>query len=263
MEDLDPPREVPGVADDILRTLEIHGLTWDGPVLYQSSRLDAYQAALERLIDAGLAYPCCCSRKQVMESGKRGELGMIYNGRCRHDPRPCAGRNPAWRVITHDEPTAFDDLRRGHYAQRLASELGDFVIKRADGFFAYQLAVVVDDAWQSISEVVRGEDLLDNTPRQIHLQQLLGLATPDYLHLPLVTNEQGQKLSKQTFAQPLDPNRRGNNLLTALHHLGIALPASLAKAAVEEILNAALERVRQPSWDWRSIHPRPQQSTSA
>ncbi len=250
IEDLDPPREVPGAADGILRTLEAHGLHWDGEVMWQHDRHDTYQQALDRLIDAGHAYPCYCSRKQIAAEGRRGPLGLIYTGHCRrHDDRRGA-KPPAWRVVTHDEPIGFDDLRCGRYEQRLASELGDFVVKRADGFWAYQLAVVVDDAAQGITEVVRGEDLLDNTPRQIHLQRLLGLPTPAYLHLPLVTNELGQKLSKQTFAKALDPANAGANLVTALGHLGIPLPDALRLAPPADILDAALARVREPDWRW-------------
>lgn len=238
MEDLDPPREIPGAADDILASLEAHSLKWDGAVLYQSSRLEAYQAVLEQLIAQGDAYPCQCSRKQVAEQGWAGQFGMIYSGHCRNRSPVEAGNNlrTAWRVRTHDEPIQFDDLRCGNYQQRLASEVGDFVIKRADGFFAYQLAVIVDDEFQGITEVVRGEDLLNNTPRQIYLQALLGYRQPGYLHLPLVTNEKGQKLSKQTFAKPLDPAKSGENLLRALAHLDITAPQALHNAGSSEIL---------------------------
>lgn len=253
MEDLDPPREVPGAADRILRTLEVHGLKWDGAVVYQSSRLDAYQQALEHLIAADWAYPCYCSRKQVAEKGKRGRFGMVYPGSCRNGTKHRDDRLPAWRVRTHDRPIDFSDLRYGHQTQRLETELGDFVIKRADGFFAYQLAVVVDDAYQAVTEVVRGADLLDNTPRQIHLQQLLGHPTPDYLHLPLVTNDKGQKLSKQTFAKALLPAQASANLLSALRHLGISLPAEWGRAQPDDILQAALAHTRSNDWNWHTL----------
>jgi len=252
MEDLDPPREMPGAADDILRTLEAHALEWDSDVLYQHDRDEAYRQALDRLIASGHAYCCHCSRKAIAAAGKRGPYGLIYPGTCRHGASDATDKPPAWRVITHDKPIGFDDLRRGHYSQRLESEVGDFVVKRADGYWAYQLAVVVDDAFQGITEVVRGEDLLDNTPRQIHLQRLLGLPTPGYLHLPLVTNEHGQKLSKQTFAKPLDPQRAAANLLDALRHLGIVLPRTLVAATPAEVLAIASEQVGQPEWDWRN-----------
>ncbi len=250
IEDIDPPREPPGAADAILRTLERHGLWWDGEPLWQHDRHDAYAGALTRLVEAGHAYPCYCSRRQIADEGRRGPLGLIYTGHCRrHDDRR-GTKPPAWRVVTDDEPIGFDDLRCGHHEQRLASALGDFVVKRADGYWAYQLAVVVDDAAQGVSEVVRGEDLLDNTPRQIHLQRLLGLPTPGYLHLPLVTNALGQKLSKQTFAKALDPARAGDNLIEALSHLGIHLPGTLRLAPPTEILATALAQVRHPTWRW-------------
>jgi glutamyl-Q tRNA(Asp) synthetase len=193
IEDIDTPRTVPGAADDILRTLERFGLEWDGPVLYQSSRLEAYQAALERLS----VFPCGCSRKDV---------GDRYPGTCRNGIQ---GRvdMPSWRFRVPDQIVSFEDRRMGPQHQNVHDYVGDFVLKRADGLFAYQLAVVVDDAYQGITDVVRGEDLLDSTARQILLQRALGLPQPRYMHLPVVLNEAGQKLSKQTGATPLDPDR--------------------------------------------------------
>ena len=243
MEDLDPPREVPGAADNILATLEAHGLEWDGPVLYQSQRLEVYQQALQQLIEQGDAYPCRCSRKQVMAQGSPGVYGVIYAGTCRNQALVKDDSPAAWRIRTHNQPIQFFDLRCGPHQQRLLSEVGDFIIKRADGFFAYQLAVVVDDAFQGITEVVRGEDLLDNTPRQIFLQHRLGYDTPTYLHLPLVTNHEGQKLSKQTFAPPLDRKKSGKNLLAALGHLGFGTPPELEAAENRAILEWALENI--------------------
>jgi glutamyl-Q tRNA(Asp) synthetase len=197
IEDLDTPRVVPGAADDILRTLERFGLEWDGPVLYQSSRIEAYEAALHDLRRRGLVFPCGCSRKDV---------GDRYGGTCRAGLR---GRSdtPSWRFRVNDETVEFVDLRLGLQSQNVADYVGDFVLKRADGPFAYQLAVVVDDAFQGITDVVRGEDLLDSTARQILLQRALGLPQPRYRHLPVVLNDTGQKLSKQTGATALDPNR--------------------------------------------------------
>ncbi|HWE06548.1 MAG TPA: tRNA glutamyl-Q(34) synthetase GluQRS, partial [Rhizomicrobium sp.] len=188
IEDLDEPRCVPGADADILRTLERFGLEWDGPVVYQSARLEAYRAALERLQCGGHVYPCGCSRP---------EAGEIYAGKCRgRAPQP--GKPVAWRVGAQDVTICFDDRRAGTYCQNLACDVGDFVVLRADGMFAYQLAVVVDDAEQGITDVVRGADLLDSTPRQIWLQRLLGYAQPRYMHVPVVTNAAGEKLSKQT-----------------------------------------------------------------
>jgi glutamyl-Q tRNA(Asp) synthetase len=197
IEDLDTPRTVPGAADDILRTLERFGLEWDGPVLYQSTRIDAYEAALDQLRRRDLAFPCTCSRK---------DIGERYPGTCRTGPR---GSRDAlsWRFRVSGETVEFEDRRLGPQRQNVEEYVGDFVLKRADGLFAYQLAVVVDDAAQGITDIVRGEDLLDSTARQIQLQRSLGYPQPRYLHLPVVNNELGQKLSKQTGAAALDPAR--------------------------------------------------------
>jgi len=212
IEDLDPPREVPGAADDILRTLEAFGMEWDGEVMYQSRRQTAYDAALEKLRQSGALYACACTRREIADSSVNGIEGPVYPGTCRAGLQP--GRNArAWRVRVDGAVVEFDDLLQGRQHSALATDIGDFVVKRADGLFAYQLAVVVDDAEQDITEVVRGADLLHSTARQIHLQRLLGLPTPRYLHLPVVLNEQGEKLSKQTFAAPVDRT----NPLPALH----------------------------------------------
>jgi len=197
IEDIDTPRNVPGAADDILRTLERFGLEWDGPVLYQSFRIDAYEAALEELRRCNLVFPCGCSRKDV---------GDRYPGTCRLGLTGRLG-TPSWRFRVHGETVHFIDRRLGPQSQNVEDYVGDFVLKRADGLFAYQLAVVVDDAFQGITDVVRGEDLLDSTARQILLQSALSLPQPQYLHLPIVLNDTGQKLSKQTGATALDPNR--------------------------------------------------------
>ncbi len=203
IEDLDPPREVPGTADDILRTLEAFGFEWDGEVMYQSRRHAAYESALERLRQSGALYACGCTRREIADSSVNGIEGPVYPGTCRAGLQP--GRNArAWRVRVDGAVVEFDDLLQGRQRSVLATDIGDFVVKHADGFFAYQLAVVVDDAEQGITEVVRGADLLHSTPRQLLLQRLLGLPTPRYLHLPVVLNEQGEKLSKQTFAAPVD-----------------------------------------------------------
>ena len=230
MEDVDTSRNVPGAADDILRTLAAFGFEWDGPVLYQSQRLAAYGAALEELKQAGLAYGCACSRKDIeaalLAAGHQRErhAGLPYPGTCRQGLR---GRSPrAWRFATTDyiqkwPPAPVDkaqaapfliangvlhwhDRRLGAQQQDVAQSVGDFVLLRADGLWAYQLAVVVDDGAQAITHVVRGEDLADNTPRQMLLQHALGLPTPQYLHTPLVRGCDGEKLSKQHGAAPLE-----------------------------------------------------------
>ena len=210
MEDLDPPREVAGAADDILRTLEAFGFEWDGAVEYQSRRYAVYEAALAGLKAAGAVYPCYCSRRQWQAEARPGVDGFVYGGRCRDAvQRPSEnGKTPAWRLCVPDEEIGFDDAVVGHYAQNLARDIGDFVLLRADGFWAYQLAVVADDAAQGVTHVVRGQDLLVSAPRQIWLQRCLGVPTPHYAHLPLLVNARGQKWSKQTLAPALDLARR-------------------------------------------------------
>lgn len=217
MEDVDTPRVAPGAADAILRVLEAGGFEWDGAVIYQSRRGAAYQAALQALQEQGLVYACACSRKQLAEMAKRGIDGLVYEGSCR-DRMPAGAlalrlRVPAGRI-------AFDDRIQGRVACDLVGESGDFVLKRADGVFAYQLAVVVDDAEQGITDIVRGADLLTSTPRQIALQRYLGLPTPRYAHLPVALDASGNKLSKQTLADPVDPDEPLPALLAALRFLG-------------------------------------------
>jgi glutamyl-Q tRNA(Asp) synthetase len=221
MEDLDAPRVVPGAADRILRQLEAFGLEWDGPVVYQSARLDRYQDALQKL--RAHTYPCACTRKELEDSALGIDGSRIYPGTCRGGLAPGkAGR--ALRIRTDDRPIHFADRLQGEISQCLEREVGDFVVRRADGLFAYQLAVVVDDAGQGVTDVVRGADLLDSTPRQIFLQRLLGFATPRYLHVPVATNAQGEKLSKQTRA----PDAGVDDVRAALAFLGMAAPAGLA-----------------------------------
>ncbi|MCW8919546.1 MAG: tRNA glutamyl-Q(34) synthetase GluQRS [Gammaproteobacteria bacterium] len=220
MEDLDPPREQPGAAATILRTLERYGFEWDGAVLYQSRRHEAYLDTLEQLRREGYSYRCNCSRKQIGEEARRCGLPPgVYPGSCRTAAIGEHQRHTI-RLLAPETVIGFDDGVQGHFSQQLAREVGDFVLRRADGLFAYQLAVVVDDAFQGITEVVRGSDLLDNTPRQIALQRSLGLRTPGYLHLPVVLNARGEKLSKQTFAPALDETRPLPALWQGLAFLG-------------------------------------------
>jgi glutamyl-Q tRNA(Asp) synthetase len=204
IEDLDTPRNRPGADAAILRTLEALGLHWDGAVRVQSLQADAYRAALDALVAAGHAYPCTCTRTEVAAAAARtGIEGPIYPGTCR-DGLPPGRSARAWRVRVDDRAIGFDDRIRGRIVQHLEHDIGDFVVHRADGIFAYQLAVVVDDAAQGVTDVVRGADLLDSTPRQLWLQHLLGLPVPRHAHLPLALNADGQKLSKQTFAPEVD-----------------------------------------------------------
>lgn len=203
MEDLDTPREMPGAAADILRTLDVFGFAWEGPVVYQSQRLDHYNAAIDTLREQGLVYPCACSRKEIADSATSGIDGLIYPGTCSHG-LPADKTPRAWRLRVKDEEIEFRDHIQGLLSQNLARDIGDFVLKRADGIYAYQLAVVVDDALQGVTDIVRGADLLDSTPRQIYLQRTLQLPSTSYAHVPVAANERGEKLSKQTLATPLD-----------------------------------------------------------
>ncbi len=236
IENLDPPREAKGATDNILRTLESHGLHWDEAVMYQSRRNQAYQASLERLHQQGWLYACACSRKQIAQTARRGPAGMIYPGTCRQAGLPLRA-GLGWRVRCPSKGIiSFHDRLHGEIRQNLAAEIGDFLLRRPDGLYNYQLAVVVDDAAQAITEVVRGHDLLPLTPAQIHLQRLLGLPTPNYLHLPLLTDAQGNKLSKQTGAPAIDNRRAPANLRRVLAWLGLSIPPDLARADVDELL---------------------------
>lgn len=239
IEDIDPPREVPGGSDAILRSLERLGLEWDGAVIYQSQRREAYLAAISGLRRQGLVYPCHCSRKDLATRHPAAAEALIYDGLCRRI-KPATTGPAALRLIAEDRPVGFDDQLRGTYSQNLAAEVGDFVIQRTDGLFAYQLAVVVDDAAQGITEIVRGADLLDNTPRQIYLQQQLGLPTPRYAHLPVAVNELGQKLSKQTGAASVDHLRPQQLIIQVLEFLGQHPPAELGDATLDELWRWAI-----------------------
>ena len=241
IEDLDPAREPPQAAEQILRVLEAFQLYWDGPVLYQSQRQEAYQEALDKLITLDLVYPCDCSRQAVRA------MSGVYNGRCR-----AAGAKPgkpcALRLQVADRTVTFDDLIQGPQQQQLRNQVGDFVILRKDGLFAYQLAVVVDDGFQHISHIVRGSDLLDSTPRQIYLQSLLALPEPVYAHIPVAVNELGQKLSKQHFAAPIQASQASKYLHQALLFLGQNPAPELAHAPPSEQLAAAVEL-----WDIQAV----------
>ncbi len=221
MEDLDPPRQPAGAADAILRQLEDLGLRWDGEVLYQSARLAAYEEITQELLARKLCYPCDCSRRQVRA------MGSVYDGRCRARERAPAGPC-ALRLRTAAEVWGMDDRIQGRFEQNLERDAGDFVVRRRDGLFAYQLAVVADDAVQRVNQIVRGTDLLDSTPRQLYLQSLLGCPRPRYAHFPVLLNEQGQKLSKQHGAAPADTRRPAPLLRRALCFLGHPPPADLA-----------------------------------
>ncbi len=219
IEDLDSNRAVPGVDTQILTTLEAFGLFWDGPVRYQSQRTEAYETALRQLNDSGMTYPCACSRREIAAAGRAGPEGPIYPGTCRQGLPPGRAAR-ALRLRVPDCPLNVIDRIQGTQRQNLAITLGDFILRRADGFHAYQLAVVVDDAEQGITEIVRGADLLQSTPRQCYLQGLLGLPRPSYAHLPLALNESGRKLSKSLGSLPVEPQNPLPALQQAWRFLG-------------------------------------------
>ncbi len=238
IEDLDPPREQVGAANEILKTLDSFGFEWDAEVMRQSERHGAYETALTQLKHQGLVYRCTCSRKEIADSALQGIEGVVYPGTCRHAQH----QSGAWRVLTNADVIGFDDAIQGHQSQNLSHDLGDFVLKRADGLYAYQLAVVVDDAEQGITQIVRGADLLSSTPRQIHLQRLLKLPTPHYAHVPIAVNAQGEKLSKQNLAQPLNAKNPVPALWQALDFLGQHPPTALRDESLESL------------WDWAKTH---------
>ncbi len=236
MEDIDTPRVVPGSAEEIFAALRRYALEWDGEVVWQSRRTALYERALEELRVQDLVYGCACSR---------ADSERVYPGTCRNGIAP--GKTArAIRFRAPDEVIAFDDLVAGHQQENVAEQTGDFVVRRADGLFAYQLAVVVDDADQGVTQVVRGADLLESTPRQIALQRALGYPTPRYAHLPLVVNADGSKLGKRDGALPLptlDETRVRETLAVALQHLGIRIEG-LAEGSAREMLEVALRAFR-------------------
>jgi glutamyl-Q tRNA(Asp) synthetase len=231
MEDIDPPREVAGSAAGILAALPAFGLVADAPALFQSQRIAAYDAAFEQLRAAGQLFPCWCSRSELAAGG-----GLHRDGQCVAAANP--DRPPAWRLRVPDIEVAFDDALQGPQHENLRESVGDFVIRRAEGFYSYQLACVVDDAFQDITVVVRGSDLLDSTARQIWLQRCLGLPTPAYRHLPLVMGADGRKLSKSEQASPVDPADPLHALRQALVFLSV--PVLATATDVQDLLAHAL-----------------------
>jgi glutamyl-Q tRNA(Asp) synthetase len=241
MEDLDQPRCVPGADRVILATLHAFGMSWDGEPVYQQRRGTLYAAALARLRGAGVTYPCACSRREIAARAQRGVDGPIYPGTCRSGLAP--GRIArSERVQVEAGPIRISDRVQGTLVQDLAGEVGDFVLRRADGLHAYQLAVVVDDAAQGINQIVRGADLLDSTPRQHYLQRLLELPTPSYAHLPLALDIDGRKLSKSTAALPVDANHPLPALQLAWRFLGQAPLPEPCRHEVERFWRQAIPR---------------------
>ena len=258
MEDVDKPREMAGAADDILRTLEVFGFEWDGGVIYQSQRSGIYQNHLHHLQRDGFIYACTCSRKEIADSAtSAGIEGVIYPKTCFLKPAlqantpghplsnsfhefdsPCI--HAAYRAVVLDKNMYFTDAIQGEVVQNLARDIGDFILKRKDGLFAYQLAVVVDDAEQGVTHIVRGADLLNSTPRQIYLQQQLNFTTPNYAHVPVVVNAAGEKLSKQTLAKPITPATAPALLFEALRFLGQNPAAEIKNTTLAEMWRWAM-----------------------
>lgn len=240
IDDLDPPRVAPGSVDSIFRCLEKFQMVWDGEVVFQSARMGAYQAALDQLRTRGLVYACACSRKEIGDAGLGGPEGPVYPGTCRNGLQPGRGAR-AWRVRTGDAAIEFVDLLQGSVHQDIEREIGDFVLFRADQVFAYHLACAVDDSAQGITHVVRGADLMASTPRQIYLQRLLGLPTPEYLHLPIALNAAGEKLSKQTLASAVEPDRAAVILTDVLRFLKHSPPDEVCADGVSALWRWAVE----------------------
>lgn len=243
IEDLDPPREIEGSADIILQQLSSLGFTWDGQVLYQSTRIEAYEAALEKLARQNLCFFCNCTRARMQT------LAGVYDGHCRNRKESPLDKAPyATRIQVADQTIVFEDRIQGPYKQRLLHEVGDFVIRRKDTFFAYQLAVIVDDEFQQITDVVRGFDLIDSTPRQIYLQRLLGLPALRYAHFPVAADCSGEKLSKQQHAQEIEAKQGSLLLIKAMDFLGLNPPEELRLEPAKSVLDWGISH-----WDIQNI----------
>jgi glutamyl-Q tRNA(Asp) synthetase len=236
IDDIDVTRKIEGADTGIIKTLESFGFEWDGEIIYQSSQTRHYQQALEQLISQSLVFPCLCSRKQLADSSSD-----IYPGTCR-DRRLPEKKQHALRVMAKNIDIEFNDVVMGIQKQNIEKQCGDFIIRRRDGLFAYQLAIVVDDAMQNITEIVRGADLLSSTPRQIYLQQRLNYPTPSYCHLPLAVDEAGNKISKSEGATKIDINNKEYLLLSVLNFLGQQPPEALFKSDITDI------------WEWAIKH---------
>ncbi len=256
IEDIDESRCNSAHTTDILRTLQAFGLQWDGEMQIQTARKASYGAALQALRSRGLVYACACSRSEIADSAVNGLEGPVYPGTCRDKGLGALGGlgeyANALRLRTSNEKICFSDLAQGEICQQIEADIGDFVLQRRDGLFAYQLAVVVDDADAGITHIVRGADLLDSTARQIYLQRLLGYPTPTYLHIPVAVNALGQKLSKQTLATAISGTTDAPQvlLLSALRFLGQSTAGLETTPTIADVLNLATR-----NWD-RSKIPR-------
>lgn len=250
MEDLDKQREMPGAADEILHMLEAYGFEWQEAVIYQSQRFETYQSVLEQLIADDLVYPCNCSRKEIAAIAHAGIESPVYPGLCRNGLSR-QRKSHTWRLKTECAHLVFKDEIQGMFDHHMQRDVGDFILKRADGQFAYQLAVVVDDAQQGINHVVRGADLLNSTSRQILLQYYLGLRSPRYAHIPLAVSRGGQKLSKQNHATPLDKTDPAPSLIEAFRFLGIDTQHYVRSDSLTNLWSQALH-----DWNITQVSPR-------
>ena len=248
IEDVDTPRVVAGSTDEILFALEAFGFEWDGAIEYQSNKFGNYRQVLDELIDRDYCYACECSRRSLREANaKSGPLGLIYPGICQS--KKLGQENHSIRVRTlNSDIIHFVDQVFGTVEFDITRQLGDFVLRRADGIFAYHLAVVIDDERQGINQIARGADLLEATCLHLYLQKLLGYNQPEYMHIPLVRNARGDKLSKQTGATAIDLDKKAMHLIAALKTLGQPVNADMQQATVHEILNTSVN-----AWDYTKI----------
>ncbi|MAD91254.1 MAG: tRNA glutamyl-Q(34) synthetase GluQRS [Gammaproteobacteria bacterium] len=237
IEDIDPPRQQKHAAELIVRTMENYGFEWYGSVIYQSKNYKSHKDALNILIERSMAYPCICTRKDMANS-KVGPLGAIYSGSCRNQRN---ASNNAYRILTNNKEVEFYDQIHGRYSQKLECESGDFIVLRRDGLIAYNLAVIVDDEIQGISEVVRGYDLLSSTPRQVWLQKLLNYNTPRYSHIPIITYKNGSKLSKLNGSTAISEIHITETIYSALKHLNQNPPKELASAPLLDVWSWAIK----------------------
>jgi glutamyl-Q tRNA(Asp) synthetase len=240
IDDIDTPRVIEGATASILASLRAHGLSWDEDVIYQSERNESYRHALAALKDAGLAYPCSCTRKAILATAKRGPNGALYPGTCRNR-RPTGGKPYVWRARLPADSVSFDDIYQGSVTIDLARELGDFVLQRRDGVYSYQLGTGVDDGSFGITHVVRGADLLPTTAGQIWLREQLGLSQPRLGHIPVVVDQRGVKLSKQAGAQPINDQTPIDNLRLAMSFLGIGIESATTHMSCHELLEWAVQ----------------------
>ena len=247
IEDVDTEREQKGAASSIINTLEAYGFCWDGEIIYQSQRNEYYQTFLDQLGEH--VYPCSCTRKYLQLLSSEMQFGYNYPGICRNGIKNPAVKNPSIRVRTTDDKICFqDECQSQIYCEQIETNVGDFIVKRRDGLFAYQLAVVVDDHLQGVNHIVRGADLFDNTPRQIYLQQLLGFFTPNYLHFPVAATADGKKLSKQNLSPEITLDKKQDMLVMALRFLGQEMPHASEFSSVAELWKFA-----QQNWNSSNI----------